>query len=156
MSLPDYQERVVRLQMGLARAWFKEPTLLNVPGHSIACKLDPNYYLAAQPFFDQELGRIAGMFPDQVVEALVKTGLLITQPPQREHVHSVTIAYSGSSITMPASFVDAEFIDGALRLYGNASGLEVADLCLDSTSRQLVEQLFKNMTLPCNAAYAQQ
>ncbi len=154
MPLPDYQERVVRLQMVLARAWLKEPTLLNVPGHSIACKLDPNYYLAAQPFFDQELGRIAGMFPDQVIETLVKTGLMITQPPQREHVQSVTISYSESSITMPASFVDAEFIDGALRHYGNASGLEVADLRLASSSRQTVEQLFKNMTPPCDAAYA--
>ncbi|MBU1612261.1 MAG: hypothetical protein KKC99_10500 [Proteobacteria bacterium] len=154
MPLLDYQERVIRLQMALAKAWVKDPALLNVPGRSIACKLDPNYYLAAQPFFDQELGRAAGMFPDQVAEALVKTGLFITRPPERIHTIIAGLIYAGSSLSMPVSFVDAEFIDQALRHYGGASsGLAVAPLSLAAESREAVETLFENKTPPDKVAY---
>lgn len=155
MPLPDYQQRVMQLQKALARAWTRDPALLNQPGHSIACKIDPHYYLAAQPFFDTELARAAGMFPDQAVEALVKTGLLITRPPLRQHVLTVSLRYGGNTLAMPASFVDAEFIDAALRQYGGApSGLRVADLRIAESSREAVESLFEDKTPPANVAFA--
>lgn len=155
MPLPDYHERVERLQRGLARAWLRDPALLNLPGRSIACKLDPNYYLAAQPFFDTEIARAAGMLPATAAQALVKSGLLITRPPEREHVLQVGVVYAGHAITMPASFLDADFVDRALRLYGGAPhGLQVADLRLAAESREAVEHLFEGKTPPGRVCFA--
>lgn len=155
MPLPDYQHRVTLLQKALAKAWRRDPALLNVPGHSIACKIDPHYYLAAQPFFDTELARSAGMFPTLTVEALVKTGLFITSAPEREHVLDVTLHYGGNTLSMPASFVDAEFIDAALKQYGGEpTGLQVADLRIAEESREAVETLFEGKTPPASVAYS--
>lgn len=154
MPLIDYQERVTLLQKALAKACGRDAAFLNIPGHSIACKIDPNYYLAAQPFFDTELARAAGMFPSAVIEALKKTGLVITRPPKREHILTVKIAYSGSTLAMPVSFVDAEFIDGALRQYGgSATGLQVVDLRIAEASREVVEELFEDKTPPASVAF---
>lgn len=156
MPLADYQDRVNRLQRALARAWTRDPAILNVPGKSMACKLDPNYYLAVQPFFDTDLARAAGMLPRSAAEALVKSGLFITAPPEREHVLNVGVAYGRHRLTIPVSFLDAEFVDRALRLYGGApSGLPVADLRLAEESRELVERLFDGKTPPGRLVYAE-
>lgn len=162
MPLADYQDRVDRLRRALARAWRRDPALLNIPGRSVACKIDPNYYLALQPAFDTALGRAAGMLPRSAAEALVRCGLFITSAPGREHVLPVEVFWGGHGGArggarggvVSASFLDAEFVDRALLLHGGAaSGLPVADLRLGPGSREAVARLFEHKTPPARAAF---
>ena len=154
MPLLDYQELVNRLQQGLARAWVQSPDLLNLSGRSVACKLDAYYYLASQPGFDEALARWAAVRPESVAEALVRTGNYITSPPGREHVVEVSVWMGGGVRTLRASFVDAEFVDRALKLYaGQPSGLSLSDLRLAEESREIVEKLFTNKTPPGKLAF---
>lgn len=155
MPLPDYQSDVERLQRGLARAWLDDPTILNLPGTSLACKLDPLYYLAVQPSFSRTMGRLGGMFPDRAMDALVRTGLLITRPPERTRALSLAVVFGGRTLTVKASFLDADFVDRAVKLYGGApTGLEVADLRITADCREDVETFFADKTPPGDVAYA--
>ncbi len=154
MPLPDYQELVFRLQRGLALTWSQFPDVLNLPGRSVACKIDAHYYLAPQPLFDQSLARWAALRPETVAQVLVKTGNVITSPPEREHVVEVSVWLEGRVRPMAASFVDAEFVDRALKVYaGQPSGLSLSDLRLAQESAAVVEKLFANKTPPGKLAW---
>lgn len=154
MPLKDYQEIVTRLQKGLAQAWAEDPLVLNLPGRSVACKVEPDYYLALQPAFAEHLARWAGMLPGSAIEALVKTGLVITAKPERTHVIEVGVVFGGRRTVIRASFVDADFIDRALKLYaGQLAGLEVSDLRIQKEFRAQLDVLFKNKTPPREFAY---
>ena len=59
MALADYTGCVDHLQKALGRAFAAEPWLLNLPGKSVACKIDHFYYLAVMPGFLETLGRVA-------------------------------------------------------------------------------------------------
>ncbi|MDD4953070.1 MAG: hypothetical protein PHV85_11015 [Desulfovibrionaceae bacterium] len=145
MPLKDYQAIVSRLQQALGRAYAETPYILNVPGRSVACKLEPHYYLALQPAFCEALARWSGVMPATVVEALVKTGLIITRPPERRHLLDLEVSWGGESMKVGASFVDADFIDRALLLYGGLGhGLEVADLKIKASCRPRLEKFFEN------------
>lgn len=155
MPLPDYHERAERMQRGLARAYVADVTLLNLPGRSLACKVDPLYYLAVQPYFDEALERWAGLMPGSAPDALVRTGAYVTRAPERAHVLDLGVSWGGRVLRLRATFVDADFIDRALRLYaGAARGLELSDLRILSGERALVEEFFENKTAPRNLAYA--
>ncbi|MGE4293753.1 MAG: hypothetical protein AB7E32_16265, partial [Desulfovibrio sp.] len=155
MPLPDYHERAERMQRGLARAFSADPTLLNLPGRSLACKVDTLYYLAVQPLFDEALERWAGLMPGSAPDVLVRTGAYITHPPDREHVLTLGVSWGGRTVRVRASFVDADFIDRALRLYaGAARGLDFSDLRVSPEDRERVERFFENKTAPGDLAYA--
>ena len=154
MALKDFTEIVERLQKGLGRAFAEEPWMLNLPGRSVACKIDQHYYLAVMPAFAERLGRLAGMFPDQVVEALVRTGNLITRAPERDPVQAMTVGWEGGAVTVRGAFVDAEFIDGALRMYGGlGASLNVSELKISSGDRERLEAFFEGKTPPQKLAY---
>ncbi|MES9994515.1 hypothetical protein [Desulfovibrio aminophilus] len=147
MSLTDYQDVLNRLQKALGQAHLADPLLLNVPGRSVACKVDPLYYLALQPAFVERLAKAAAMLPATVAEALVRTGNLITRAPERRHELTVPVVLGGRLLEVRASFVDADFIDRALRLYaGLPTGLEVSDLRIAGAFRSSLEPLFENKT----------
>jgi hypothetical protein len=147
MPLPDYQDILTRLQQALGKAYRAEPGLLNIPGRSLACKVDPLYYLALEPAFAESLAKAAALLPATVVEALVRTGNYITRAPERRHEVDVEVVLHGRTLALHGSFVDADFIDRALRLYaGLPGGLEVADLRLAGRCRPLLEPLFENKT----------
>jgi hypothetical protein len=154
MPLKDYQDIVTRLQKGLARAWAEDPLLLNLPGRSLACKIEPDYYLALQPAFVEHLARFAAVLPKSVTEALLKTGLLVSAPPERAHVLTVGVIFGGRRTAVRASFVDADFIDRALKLYaGQPAGLEISELRLQKECRAELAAFFKNKTPPRELAY---
>ncbi|MEF2145825.1 MAG: hypothetical protein V3573_10290 [Desulfovibrionaceae bacterium] len=155
MPLPDYHERVERMQKALARSCEADPALLNLPGRSVACKVDPLYYLVVQPLFNESLARWAGLLPRHVTETLVRTGMYISRGPEREHVLTLSVTWGGRWMNVRASFLDADFIDRALRLYAGAvRGLEVSELRVSSEDRERVERLFENKTPPGNVAFA--
>lgn len=155
MPLIDYTERIERLQRGLGRAFEAEPWALNLPGKSIACKLDQYYYLAVMPAFVEKLARYSGLFPESVVETLVRTGNLITRPPKRDPVVTLGVTWSGKVYEISAAFVEADFIDRAIMVHGGMeSGLNVSELKIAAGSRQAVEELFEGKTAPQGLAFA--
>ena len=153
--LTDYQELVPRLQRALARVFTQAPWVLNTPGRSVACKIDPLYYLAPQPGFTESLARWAGVLPARVDEALVKTGNIITSPPDRLPWLVVRVVFGGREQGMRASFIDADFVERGLKLYaGFEGGLPISDLRLAEASRPSVQALFAGKTAPQDFAFA--
>lgn len=154
MPLNDYTEIVERLQQVLGKGFAEEPWLLNLPGKSVACKIDQYYYLAVMPGFLDTLGRLGGLFPDQVREALVKTGNFITKAPARDPLLSLTVSWGGRSVTVKGAFVDADFIDRAVKTYGGMSSvLNVSDLKISEHDKERIEAFFEGKTPPQSLAY---
>ncbi|WP_207262499.1 hypothetical protein [Desulfovibrio sp. Huiquan2017] len=154
MALADYTASVNHLQRALGRAFADEPWLLNMPGRSVACKIDQYYYLAVMPGFLETLGRLGGMFPDQVLETLVRTGNLITRHPERDPRLALTVSWGARAVTLTGAFVDADFIDRAVKTYGGfGTILNVSDLKISAADRDRVEALFEDKTPPQGLAY---
>ena len=154
MPLKDYSENLDRLQRGLGKAFQDEPWMLNVPGQSVACKIDQFYYVAVLPAFVERLGRWGGMLPTQVVETLVKTGNIITRAPEREPGITLGVGWGGKTYPVNVAFVDAQFIDRALVTYGGLGmSMPVSDLKLSDEHREAVESLFDGKTAPDKSAY---
>lgn len=154
MTLTDYTGIVERLQKTLGKGFANEPWILNMPGKSIACKIDQYYYIAVMPAFVEQLGRLGGMFPDQVTEALVKTGNFITKAPDRNPLVPLTVSWGGRAIKVKAAFVDADFIDRAVKTYGNMGAvLNVSELKISEEDKEKVEAFFEGKTAPQKLAY---
>lgn len=154
MTLPDYCASVEHLQKSLGKGFAQEPWILNLPGRSVACKIDHFYYLAVMPGFLETLGRLGGMFPDQVREALVKTGNLITKAPERDPLLTLTLSWGTRPVTVSGAFVDADFIDRAVKTYGGlGSVLNVSDLKISNEDRERIETFFQDKTPPQGLAY---
>ncbi|MBI9078999.1 MAG: hypothetical protein JEY79_04570 [Pseudodesulfovibrio sp.] len=154
MPLKDHTDNVERLQRGLGRAFADEPWILNLPGKSVACKIDHLYYLAVMPAFIEQLGRFGGMFPDQVLESLIKSGNLITKAPDRNPHLALSVSWGGRAIMINAVFLDANFIDRAVKTYGGLpSVLNVSELKINSEDKKKVEAFFDGKTPPQNLAY---
>jgi hypothetical protein len=154
MPLKDYSEIIERLQRGLGKGFAEEPWILNMAGKSIACKIDHLHYLAVMPAFVEQLGRLGGVFPDQVTEALVRTGNFITKAPERNPILPLTVSWGGRAITISAAFVDADFIDRAVRTYGGLhTPLNLSDLRISAADRERVEAFFEDKTPPQALVY---
>jgi len=154
MPLKDHAGNVERLQKGLGKAFVDEPWILNLPGKSVACKIDHLYYLVVMPAFVEQLGRFGGMFPDQVLESLVKSGNLITKAPERDPLLTLSVSWGGRAVTVKAAFLDADFIDRAVKTYGGLpSVLNVSELKINSEDKEKVEAFFEGKTPPQNLAY---
>jgi len=154
MPLSDYADTVERLQQALGKGFADEPWILNMPGQSIACKIDQYYYLAVMPAFVDQLARMGGMFPDKVTEALVKTGSFITKAPERDPLLSLTVSWGGRPVTLKAAFVDADFIDRAVKTYGGMGAvLNVSDLKISAADKSKIDNFFEGKTAPQKLAY---
>jgi len=154
MPLKDYTADVERLQKGLGKAFADEPWILNLPGKSVACKIDQFYYLAVMPGFIDQLARFGGMFPDHALETLVRTGNIITKAPDRDPLVPLTVSWGGRAVRLQAAFVDADFIDGSIKTYGGLpSALNVSDLKISVADKELVDAFFEDKTAPQNLVY---
>lgn len=154
MPLSDYADTLSRLQQGLGRGFSEEPWILNMPGKSIACKIDQYYYLAVMPAFVDQLARLGGTFPDVVLKALVKTGNFITHPSNRDPLLPLTVSWGGRPVTLKAAFVDADFIDRAVKTYGGMSSvLNVSELKISAADKDKVDVFFEGKTPPQKLAY---
>ncbi|WP_272700240.1 hypothetical protein [Desulfovibrio sp. Fe33] len=154
MALADYTANVEYLQEKLGKAFGAKPWLLNMPGRSVACKIDQHYYLAVMPGFLEALGRVGGMLPSRVLDALVRTGNLITRAPERDPHIPLTVSWGARAVTLAGAFVDADFIDRAVKTYGGLGCiLNVSELKISTADRERVESLFKHKTPPQRLAY---
>lgn len=154
MPLKDYQDSLTRLQKGMANAYKQSPQVLNVPGQSVACKVDPNYYLALEPVFTEILARWAISFPDSVLETLSHTGSVVVCKPMATHVIPLTVSWGGRDYEIQAAFLLADFVDRALKLYaGVADPLPVSELRIRADEKNAVEAFFAGLTPPGNVAF---
>lgn len=154
MPLTDYQDALTRLQKGLASGYAGSPQAINVPGQSLACKVDTDYYLALEPVFTEILSRWAVSFPQAVQETLVHTGSMVFCRPLSTHIIPLTVNWEGRDFEVQAAFLSADFVDRALKLYaGVAEPMPVSALRIRADERAAVEAFFGDKTPPNSLAY---
>ena len=154
MPLKDYQDALTRLQKGLAQAYRDTPQVLNVPGQSVACKVDPEYYLALEPVFTELMARWAVSFPESVLETLSRTGNVVVCRPLSTHIIPLSVTWAGRDFEVQAMFLLADFVDRALKLYaGAAAPLPVSELRIRADDQGAVEAFFGALTPPKSLAY---
>lgn len=154
MPMKDYQDALTRLQKGLAGGYRGAPQVINTPGQSLMCKVDPDYYLALEPVFTEILARWAVSFPQGVLETLVHTGNLVFCRPLGTHIIPLTVSWGGDDYEVQAAFLPAGFVDRALKLYaGVQDPLPVSELRIRADQRAAVEAFFAAMTPPSSLAY---
>jgi hypothetical protein len=130
----DHNEALDRIARALGERYRQAPYILNVPGQSVACKVDAFHYLAIQPMFIKYLAQWAAMLPTRVEETLLRTGNMLSDASHAKHYHQIKVVEEGASEAkaIGVSFVLATFIDRALTLYGGGerplplSGLRIA------------------------------
>jgi hypothetical protein len=154
--LVDYAEILSRLEQALGRHYATSPTLLNVPGVSVALKIDPFYYLALRPAFGELLGKWAGVPPSRVEETLSRTGNMVLGPGRTRYPKPLVVFEDGSTATrtLTADFVPAACIDRALSLYGGEAGpLPVSSLRLHAGQKEALTAFFAGTTPIAALAY---
>lgn len=154
MPLKDHQDALTRLQKGLASGYQSSQSVLNTPGQSLMCKVDPDYYLALEPIFTEILARWAVSFPQAVLDTLVHTGNLVFCKPLSTHVIPLTVNWDGRDYEVQAAFLSADFVDRSLKLYaGVLEPLPVSALRIRADERAAVEAFFAEKTPPSQVAY---
>ena len=116
----DYGDVLSRIEKALGRRYAEAPSILNVPGKSLACKVDQDHYLGLRPGFINVAAKWAGMLPETAEEALVKTGVLLTDRERKPYSGKIRVLEEGGGgiLAIHADFIQASFIDKALALYG--------------------------------------
>jgi hypothetical protein len=145
----DYSESLERLEKALGEQYRQSEFILGTPGTSLACKVDPFYYLAIQPGFIKYLSRWAGMFPENVVATLVKTGNMLSDATHSVYTIPLHVFEEGSGeiVSVGASFVLASFIDRALTLHGGTDSPQpVSGLKILESDRAATDFLFEGKT----------
>ncbi|WP_029893801.1 hypothetical protein [Desulfohalovibrio reitneri] len=149
MPLTDYGQVLERLQRGLANQYARAEGILNEPGKSVACKLDPNYYLAVEPLFTSSLAKWAGVFPKRALNSLVRTGNLLSRGEDREHVLRMRVVWPArpEGMEIRAAFVLADFIERGLAIHGGGDvEMTVSDLKIAEEEREKVDAFFEGKT----------
>jgi len=154
----DYGEILPRLEKALGLRFRDNPDILNVPGTSLACKVDPFTYLAPHPAFTTFLAKWAGVTLETAGETLVRTGNLLADAAHRRLDGPVAILEDGSPriMRMALDFVPASFIDRAVVLYGGEQGpLPVSRLRVLRAEKPRIEAFFAGKTPLLDVAYAE-
>jgi hypothetical protein len=147
--LVDFSEILTRLEQALGRHYRLSPALLNLPGVSVALKLDPFYYLALRPSFSELLGKWAGVTPEKAEETLVRTGNLVVGPGRTRYPEPLAVFEEGATtvLRLTADFVPAPWLDRVLLRHGGATApLAVSGLRLVADQRPALEAFFTGMT----------
>lgn len=147
MSLQDYKIRIDRLQQGLGKAFVENPFILNIPGKSIALKVDPYYYVAFEPAFTEKLSRFGVMLKKNVRETLVRTGNLVTHPETRSPIIKIRMKWNDRNYNMNVCFVESGFIDQALKIYGGVKEeIGLSEISILESEKERLEKFFGERT----------
>jgi hypothetical protein len=147
--LVDYGDILSRMEQALGRHFAQSPSILNVPGVSLALKIDPFYYLALRPTFGELLGKWAGVPPSRVEETLIRTGNMVLGPGRVRYPQPLLVFEEGTggTLRLTADFVPASFIDRAVTMYGGEAGpLSVSGLRLVASQRNALTAFFQDIT----------
>lgn len=154
MSLTDYQDRITRLQKGLGQAFADEPFILNIPGKSIALKVDPYYYIAIEPSFTSSLSEWSAMLKNNVRDTLVRTGNVVTSADSRNPLIRLPLEWDGRRYNMSVCFVESDFIDQALKIYGGVrEDIGLSEMRIPSSQRERLDDFFGERTLLQSVAF---
>ena len=159
MTLTDYTDLVADLQRVVGEKFRQDRDILNVPGVSMACRIDEHYFLALESMLLKNLGMWAAVLPSRVLEALIKTGNMLTCPPDRGHSLDLRTTWEGLGrfARIKACFVQADFFDRALKIYaGQIRPLPLGNLYVHADDRPEVEKFFKGKTPPASWLYQEQ
>lgn len=147
--LVDFSEVLGRLEEALGRHYRESPSIFNVPGVSVALKIDPYYYLALRPVFGELLGKWAGVTPSRAEETLARTGNLVLGQDRARFAEPLQVFEEGSKtvLRLAADFVPAEFCDRAVVMYGGETApLPVSRLRIAASQRPALEVFFTGKT----------
>lgn len=153
----DYSEILPRLEKALGMRYRDNPDILNVPGTSVACKVDPFAYVAPRPAFVAFLAKWAATPLAVTEETLVRTGNLLVDAAHARLDGPVAILTDGSPrvMRMPLDVVPASFIDRAVMLYGGEQGpLPVSRLRVLLSEKARIDAFFSGKTPLLDVAYA--
>ncbi len=154
--LKDYSHILTVLQKRLASEFDKNKELLNEPGKSIACKVDPNYYLIVYPGFIEKLALIGGYLPATVEETLLRTGNLIRNPSTGKFVLTLDVVWKQDMVPLKvwAGFVRNSFIDNGLKFYSSLrSELPISSLKISTDLKETLTSFFAGKTLLHSGAF---
>ena len=156
----NYTEIVDAAQQSLGRRIAAHPDILNMPGRSLACKIDPFYYLAPCPGFVVAMARWSGVMPGKLRTALIKTGDLLTgQAGGSPNAWCLTVqAVWGRGLmrrTMSACLIHASFIDRAATLYGGMAVPPVSELQVAASCRAGLDAFLAGKTGVAGVAFVQ-
>lgn len=153
----DYGEILPRLEKALGTRFRDNPDILNVPGTSVACKVDPFTYVAPHPAFVTFLAKWAGVPLETAAETLVRTGNLLVDASRNRLDGPVALVEEGSArvARLPLDFIPASFIDRAVVLYGGEQDpLPVSRLRVLRAEKPRIEAFFAGKTPLLDVAYA--
>ncbi len=154
----DYTDLLNTMQKVLAEQYRQAPDLLNIPGRSLACRLDLFYFLAIQPGFSTFLARHCGVLPRKTTAALVHTGDIITAGPDKSHTLRLDVVWDNwgrpRRARVLASLIHASFIDRALLLYAGIQPLTTSGLRIAAAERSRVAPLLAGKTELSSLAFA--
>lgn len=155
MSLQDYKDRIDRLQKGLGKAFAENPFILNIPGKSIALKVDPYYYVAFEPAFSENLSRFGVMLPKTCVIPLCVLNL-VTDHETRNPIIKIRMKWNDRSYAMNVCFVESGFIDQALKIYGGVKEeVGLSEIRILESERERLEEFFGERTLLKSVAFVE-
>ncbi len=147
--LKDYSHILVLLQKRMAQEFERDQELFNVPGKSIACKIDPHYYLVVYPGFIHRLARLCGYLPSTIEETLLRTGNLIINPKTGKFVIALEVRWKDDMppIRVNCAFVRNSFIDNALRFYSSIKReMPISSLKIGSSFKGILTSFFEKKT----------
>ncbi|MGE4299545.1 MAG: hypothetical protein AB7E47_16125 [Desulfovibrionaceae bacterium] len=157
----QYTDIADAAQQALGRRIAASPDILNIPGQSLACKIDPFYYLAPCPGFVVALARWSGVLPKKLRTALIKTGDLLTSSAGDNAgawCVPVRVVWGRGLLhrTMNACLVHASFIDRAATLYGGMAIPPVSDMQVAAACRAGLDAFLEGRTPVASLAFARQ
>lgn len=148
--LTDYIEIISMVQKGLVKIFEHDESVLNVPGKSIALKVDLNYYLALYPSFFEVVCKKCGILPKTLLESLIKTGNLIVDPVTKDYYRLIEVRWKSdmTPIKINAGFLVSSFVDNSFKLYGRKikTPLPISNLKISRKYKSNIDPLFSNKT----------
>jgi len=157
VKMKDYAEILNQIQKGLGKAYQRLNAVLNVPGTSVAVKIDPHYYLAVMPGFVKHLAKWSGRLPNTMEETLLRSGNMPSAGTERRHILPLAVLWGEppERRDIKAAFVLADFLEAGLRMYGGeTSPLPVSTLVIHGKDRDAVLSFFEGKTPPDGTAFS--
>ncbi|MFO8033412.1 MAG: hypothetical protein R6U22_12835 [Desulfohalobiaceae bacterium] len=155
--MQDYHQILTEVQRHLAQQYLKDQGILNQPGVSAACKIDPFHYLVLEPSFFLSLAKWSGYRPLLIQETLLRTGNLLRLADREDFSVDLSVTWDPDMhpLRIKAGFVLADFIDSGLRIYAQQKDvLPVSELKILSQERQRLQELFQGKTQLGELAFA--
>jgi len=155
MAIKDYAHTIHRVQRCVGRAYLDDPAVLNVPGRSLAVKIDAHYFLAAWPGARDALARLCGVMPSALADALRRSGNLTAAPDGGlSLVLNVGWGRPPRWRRLRSTFILAVFLEGALKMYGGRfDPLPLSGLRIHGDEKEAVLRFFNGKTPPSDTAF---